>query len=376
MKVIVGMSGGVDSSVTAYLLKEQGYEVEGVSFILYEARLRNTFTGCCSVESVRDAGRTADRLGLRHRTLDLREEFMARVIEPFVDAYSKGITPNPCILCNRHIKFPYLIKAADEGNAGFIATGHYARISRTVPSVSPEPLRTADSTPRLLKGVDPRKDQSYVLYVLRQEELNRLILPLGDRKKDEVRRIARELSLPAAERPESQEICFIEDNKYFKLLDKMEASKEGPIIDIGTGKVLGSHRGIHHYTVGQRKRMGVAVGSPLYVARIDPSKNAVYVGRRESAMIREFPVESVNWLVDPKTMLDRPPSHDFRASVKVRSMMKDEPATITIFDDNKSKVVFDKAQWAPAPGQSAVFYDGDIVIGGGVISNTTSEERN
>ncbi len=391
------MSGGVDSSVSAYLLKEQGYEVEGVSFILYEARLRNTFTGCCSLESINDAARTAGRVGIKHTALDLRDEFMAHVIEPFIDAYAKGMTPNPCILCNKHIKFPYLLKTADEKKAEYIATGHYAKIERSQKSE----LGSRNIT-YLKKGVDPKKDQSYVLYVLGREELNRLILPLGDKKKEEVRRIARELNLPAAERPESQEICFIEDRKYFKLLDNIAGPKEGPIIDVETGKTLGTHKGIHNYTVGQRKRTGIATGSPLYVAKILPSENAVYVGPRESAMAREFLVENVNWLAYSQYALKITPlppapplkirggrgSYDsvgnasvksgleefsFHASVKVRSMMKDEPATITALDGNTVRVVYDEPQWAPAPGQSAVFYDADTVIGGGVISKPASE---
>ncbi len=366
MKVIIGMSGGVDSSVAAYLLNEQGYEVEGASFILYETRLRNTFAGCCSIESINDARSTAGRIGIKHTSLDLRDEFMTHVIEPFIDAYAKGLTPNPCVLCNKHIKFPYLVKIAEHRNAGFIATGHYARtVSNRQSAVS------SQNKIHLKKGIDTRKDQSYVLYVLRREELDRLILPLGDKRKDEVRRIARELGLPAAERPESQEICFIEDKKYFKLLDNVAEQKEGPLIDVETGKTLGTHKGIHHYTVGQRKRMGIATGKPLYVSRIDLSENAVYVGSKETATMQEFVVESVNWLAFDRSRFT---VHDFRASVKVRSMMKDEPATITVLDGNTARVVYDEPQWAPAPGQSAVFYDGDVVIGGGVISRAFSEK--
>lgn len=348
-KVIVGMSGGVDSSVTAYLLKEAGYAVEGLSFILYEARLKGTFTGCCSVEAINDAQRTAESIGVRHNRIDLRNEFMEKVIDPFIDAYSKGLTPNPCILCNRYIKFPYLIKFADERGAEFIATGHYAKVER-------------DGFPMLKKGVDLKKDQSYVLYILRREELDRLILPLGYKTKDEVRRIALSLNLPAAKRPESQEICFIEDRKYFRLLNDLMPTSEGPIVEAETGKVIGKHGGIHLFTIGQRKRLGIATGRPLYVVRIDPSDKAVYVGPKEMALQREFEVENMNWLTHEYNV-----KKEFRATVKVRSTMRDEPAAVTLLDSDIVRVSFDVPQWAPAPGQSAVFYDKDIVIGGGII---------
>ncbi len=382
------MSGGVDSSVTAYLLKEQGYEVEGLSFILYEARLRNTFSGCCSIESINDARRTAARIGVSHTTMDLREEFMVQVIEPFIAAYAKGVTPNPCILCNRHIKFPYLMKYADERNAEFIATGHYARVDRSdklqvTSNKSDQEIGDSSLVTRrmlLKKGVDPKKDQSYVLYVLRPGELSRLILPLGEKRKDEVREIARLLDLPAAKRPESQEICFVDDKNYCRFIDKLlpEERGPGPLIHVDSGTVMGTHKGIHSYTIGQRKGLGISSPEPLYVVKLDTLSNAVYVGPREAAMIKEFVVDGINWL-NPSVPLFTPPLpplskggvggvSSFRASVKVRSMMRDEPATLSLLHDGRVHVVYNEPQWAPAPGQSAVFYDGDMVIAGGVIS--------
>ncbi|KAF0146114.1 MAG: tRNA-specific 2-thiouridylase [Nitrospirae bacterium] len=359
-KVLVGMSGGVDSSATAYLLKEQGYDVEGLSFILWEARQRNDFTTCCSSQAIEDASRTASQIGIPHNSVDVRDEFIEKVIEPFVDAYTKGRTPNPCILCNRYIKFPFLLKEAEKKGAEFIATGHYAKIERQVSSISPQPPAF------LKKGIDPKKDQSYFLYVLRQKELNRLLLPLGDYKKEDVRNLANKLGLPSAKRPESQEICFIEDKNYFKFISKINplAGATGPIMGMD-GKVLGEHKGIYNYTIGQRKGLGISSPSPLYVSKIDAVKNIVYVGPQESAKIKEFEVNDLNWIV-PVHPFTNSPVHQF--TVKVRSMMKAEPATISGSSDSGTvKVIFEEPQWAPAPGQSAVFYDEDIVIGGGII---------
>lgn len=360
MKVLVGMSGGVDSSVTAHLLKEQGYEVEGVSLMLYEARAAADPTKCCSLQAIEDAAKTAGCIGIPHRAVDTRIEFVEKVIEPFIAAYSKGITPNPCILCNTHIKFRFLLNEADRRGADFIATGHYAR---TKPGWELEARHSGlkNSNSILLKGIDPKKDQSYVLYILKQEELNRLLLPLGDYRKEDVRILARQLNLPAASRLESQEICFIEDKKYFNFIDKVlpVESQPGPIIDIKNKKELGLHKGIHKYTIGQRKGLGISSPEPYYVVKIDPVDNTLYVGSQEDARCREFLVEGINWLI--------PQDKYFRAGVKVRSMMRDEPAEVSVMENGLAHIVYDDPQWAPAPGQSAVFYAGDAVIGGGVI---------
>jgi tRNA-specific 2-thiouridylase len=349
-KVIVGMSGGVDSSVTAILLKEQGYEVEGVSLILFDPQSRKALgkAPCCSVEAVSDASKTADVIGIKHSHIDVRDLFSEKVIRPFIESYSKGLTPNPCILCNKFIKFPSLIKAADARGFDFIATGHYARVQRT------------GTGAQLCRGLDNKKDQSYVLYALSRDIVNRLILPLGEKTKPAVREIAHRLSLPSANRPESQEICFIEERNYVAFMDGLAEEAKGPVIDIETKKQIGNHGGIHLYTIGQRKRLP-AMGKPVYVVKIDPSANAIYTGPREMAQMSAFTVQGVNWLVDPH-------SWHMSATVKVRSTMKDEQASLQIIDSKMVRVDYCEPQWAPSPGQSSVFYYGDIVLGGGVIA--------
>jgi tRNA-specific 2-thiouridylase len=395
-RIIVGMSGGLDSSVTAYLLKKQGHEVEGLSFILGEEPAP---AARCSLQALEEAAKTARHIGIPHNAIDVRDDFIKKVIEPFVEAYISGSTPNPCVLCNRFIKFPFLLKEAEKKGAEYISTGHYARIE-SAKSLEHGARRLNNSGHFsdyffLKKGIDPKKDQSYVLYVLRQKELKRLILPLGYYRKDEVRKIALELNLPAVKRSESQDICFIEARNYFKFIEKLSsvAGKPGPIVDM-TGRIIGTHKGIHGYTIGQRKGLGISCPKPLYVLKLDALKNIIYAGTYEAAKKREFFVEDLNWLLPlwrEGEALPRP----YRASVKVRSMMKDEPATVflipppltpptrggessTIPSPSMGKgkggggreivqVVFDEPQWAPAPGQAAVFYDGDTVIGGGTI---------
>ena len=354
MKALVAMSGGVDSSVAAYLLKKDGYEVIGLSFELWDKRDANKFSTCCSIETVEIAKSVARRLGIEHHTVDVRDAFYRYVIERFCDSYIAGATPNPCILCNQHIKFDFLLQKARETGADVIATGHYVRAGRAGTSGKSRVL--------LKKGVDSRKDQSYVLYVMTQEQLSKTLFPLGDMRKEETRALAKEVGLESALRPESQEICFVGDGNYTDFMKDFapEALKPGDILDM-EGKVVGTHKGIAFYTIGQRKRLGVSSLKALYVADIDRESNTIKVGSREDAMRKRLRVKELNWIA-VETL-----SVPVRAGVKIRSTMKEEPATIIPQGDGTVMVEFDEPQWAPASGQSAVFYDSDTVIGGGVI---------
>lgn len=373
------MSGGVDSSVTAYLLKEKGYEAEGLSFLMWD-ETGETAPACCSYKAMDEVSGTARHLGISHSIIDVRKDFREKVIEPFVKAYISGLTPNPCVLCNRFIKFPSLSKEAEKRGAEFIATGHYARVEPAESREQRGESKNHSEDFLLKKGIDPKKDQSYVLHMLDQDILKRLILPLGYCRKEEVRGIARALGLPSAEQSESQEICFIEDRNYLKFIDNLSpvAGKPGPIVDLN-GKVIGTHKGVCGYTIGQRKGMGIASPAPLYVVNIDTQSNTIYAGPREAAQKQDIFVEDINWIVPDISSLLREDKDGLklRASVKVRSTMQDQPATIYLGAMSKEQgaidavhVVFDEPQWAPAPGQSAVFYNGDTVIGGGLIKKS------
>jgi tRNA-specific 2-thiouridylase len=361
MKVVVAMSGGVDSSVAAYLLKKQGVEVIGLSFELWDRRDLVSSNVCCSIETIELAKSISTSLGVKHYTVDVRDAFYSHVIEEFCESYMKGITPNPCILCNKYIKFDFLLKKAQELGADAVATGHYARIEKTH---DPESGIGGPFNGRYLlkKGIDSRKDQSYVLYVMKQEELARTLFPLGEMKKDETRQIAGDIGLSNALRAESQEICFVGDDKYANFIREFspEALQPGEIVNTN-GTVVGEHRGIAFYTIGQRKGLGISSLKPHYVTNINRQSNTLTVGSRDDAMAKSIKVRDLNWVsVDSLTG----PS---KAHVKIRSTMKEVPATICPYKDNQVLLEFDKPQWAPAPGQSAVFYIGDTVIGGGVI---------
>lgn len=363
MKVIVGMSGGVDSSVAASLLQKEGHEVAGLSLTLYEARAATRTDSCCGLEAVGSAQSTAKKLGIAHSCLDARGLFIEKVIEPFIEAYSNGLTPNPCVLCNRHVKFPLLLEEAKRTGADLIATGHYARVGKADD--------TQGSPPLLKQAAHLAKDQSYFLYALSREELKRLVLPLGAMTKDNVRDIARRLGLPAAQRVESQEICFVGEGKYSDFIASLTDFSEGPILDTA-GNKLGTHKGIHCYTLGQRRGLGVSNPEPLYVIRLHADTNTLVVGTKEEAMGRDVLVSDLHWLVQtpPEFTAHEFRGSEFRVGVKIRSMMAAAPATVKAAGAGTVQVTFDKPQWAAAPGQSAVFYDSDVVLGGGIVINS------
>ncbi len=353
LKAIVAMSGGVDSSVAAYLLKEQGFKVIGLSFELWDKRDIKKLDTCCSIKTIEIAKAVAKKLGIEHYTIDVRDTFYRYVIENFCSSYINGITPNPCILCNKYIKFDFLLKKAKELGAEVIATGHYAR-------VDPAPYGTGRYS--LLKGLDPVKDQSYFLYVMTQEELSRTVFPLGEFNKEETRDIAKKVGLASALRPESQEICFVGNSHYTDFIKDFapEALQPGPVINI-EGEIIGTHKGIAFYTIGQRKGLGIQSLKPSYVVDINRQKNTIIVGSREDAMKKTFRVKELNW-VSIESL-----SEPIMAQVKVRSTMKEALSTITPQGKQTVLVEFNEPQWATASGQSAIFYNGDVVIGGGII---------
>ncbi len=367
MKVIVAMSGGVDSSVAAYVLKKRGFDVIGLSFELWDRRDIKTSNACCSIETIQIAKSVAKKLGLEHYTVDVRDDFYKYVIEDFCTSYIQGITPNPCILCNKYIKFDFLLKKAEEIGADLIGTGHYARITNSLEfGVRRSELKNKNKSPvnrkLLLKGIDAKKDQSYVLYVMKPMELAKTVFPIGSMKKEETREIARELGLAAALRAESQEICFIGDDTYVDFIKNFapDALQPGPIVNMNE-QVVGEHKGIAFYTIGQRKGLGIASLKPHYVANIDQKEKTIVVGSKEDVMKKSFKVRELNWI-----SIDYP-SSPMRCHVKIRSTMQERPATVRPEDKNKIIVDYDEPQWAPAPGQSAVFYDGEAVLGGGII---------
>lgn len=345
-KVVVGLSGGVDSSVAAATLHRQGYEVVGLTLWLMRGK------GQCCSEGMVDAARLCEELEIPHHVVDSREAFEKHIIDYLVTGYGAGVTPLPCSQCNKAVKFsPMLDYARKELGIDRIATGHYARID-------PDP---ATGRYQLRRAIDLSKDQSYFLYDLSQEVLAHTLFPLGEQTKAETRQRAAEFGLHTAEKPESQDLCLIEAHGSMRsFLDKYLAPQKGEIVD-QSGKVLGQHEGIHHYTIGQRRGIGIAADRPLYVIGIDAGKNQVIVGDREEMLTAEFTVQGVNWVSIA------PPEAPIRAAVQIRYRSAAELCTVIPLEGDRVKVVFDEPQFSVTPGQAAVWYEGDRVLGGGVI---------
>jgi len=352
-RVVVAMSGGVDSSTTAWLLKEKGYEVIGATMCIGEVdRTQGGPARCCGLADIEDARRVALQLEIPFYVFYLKDEFEKEVIQYFCEEYRKGRTPNPCILCNERIKFGSFWKKAKAFEADFISTGHYAR------------LEFDDETGRsiLKRGIDQKKDQSYVLFSLTQDQLHHILFPLGEYRKEEVRRKALQLGLRIHDKPESQEVCFIHEPSYHPFLQERlgESIKPGPIID-KKGVVLGKHKGIAFYTIGQRRGLNLAKGKPLYVIGIDREKNVLVVGEEKEVYGDTFIVDSVSWIT-PRVM-----TLPFSAKVKIRYNHPGSEAVLSMKGEDELEVKFKTPQKAITPGQAAVFYDGETVLGGGWI---------
>jgi tRNA-specific 2-thiouridylase len=366
MKIAVAMSGGVDSSAAAAILKDEGHELVGFTMQLWNQRRGLTVdesgepmpSRCCSLDDVYDARRVAEDLGFPFYVLNLEREFEREVVEPFVESYLAGETPIPCVACNSRLKFAALDRMALSVGCERVATGHYARV------------RFDEGTKRyrLLRGLDERKDQSYFLWELTQEQLSRALFPLGELSKTDARGAARRHGLSVAEKKESQEICFVPDGDYAGFIERYleaegregERPPRGEIVDTD-GRVIGEHEGAHRYTVGQRRGIGVSRELPLYVVRVEAEENRVVVGHAGELLSREFTAAGVNWIAFDE------PNEPLRADVRVRYRHEEAPATITPEGSGRARVRFDQPQRAVTPGQATVFYRGDEVLGGGWI---------